>query len=80
MQDNEIIKFNSNSKEFMLGWSHVHANAKDKTDPPTSSILSDRGNKFIQKPAKDIPRKVGSPEVTVRTPLLSPQITRNVMI
>ena len=78
MAEKEITKFNSNSKEFMLGWAHVHANAKDRSDPPPSGILSDRGNKFIQKSQKELSKKVGSPEVTVRTPLLSPQITRNV--
>lgn len=77
--DQDIIKFNSNSKEFLLNWSHV-SDVKTRTDIPSSGILSDRGNKFITRPEKAISKKVGSPEVVVRTPLLSPQISRNVDI
>ena len=61
----------------MLNWSYVSDN-KAKTDIPSSGVLSDRGNKFINRPEKAISRKVGSPEVVVKTPLLSPQTTRNV--
>lgn len=61
----------------MLNWSYV-SDTKAKTDIPSSGVLSDRGNKFINRPEKAVSRKVGSPEVVVKTPLLSPQITRNV--
>ena len=63
----------------MLNWSYV-SDHKAKTDIPSSGVLSDRGNKFIKKSEKTLSKKVGSPEVQVRTPLLSPQITRNVNV
>lgn len=78
----QIIKFNSNSRDFDLGWKHIQPDLIAKTDPPLSGVLSDRGNKFIQKTERDkaITFKVGSPEVKITTPLLSPRITRNVSI
>ena len=56
------------------------SDTKTKTDIPSSGVLSDRGNKFINRSEKAVSRKVGSPEVVVKTPLLSHQITRNTYI